>query len=148
MWRVPPHPMCRVPPHPQKRPISDHVEADQTPSGSSAPSARSCEKQHPNGRNGHGQNLRERGLRHRDADREEMLFAWRNSRAGGVSWDGFRLAVESRPDLSAADVNSGACGWAERCSGAKNPDRSFLAWLKRERGFGRTWGGEDADDVE
>ncbi|GEM_PF-6466755 len=141
-------PMCTVRAHPQNRPRTNHAKTDQTPSASSAPSARSRKKQHLNGPNGHGLNLRERGLRHRDADREVMLYAWRNARAGGVSWEGFRLAVESRPDLSAVDVNSAACGWAERCSGAKNPDASFLAWLKRERGFGRTWGGEDADDVE
>lgn len=141
-------PMCTVRAHPQNRPENRRIRTDQTPSASSAPSARSREKQHPNGPNGHGLNLREQGLCHRDADREEMLFAWRNARAGGVSWEGFRLAVASRPDLSAVDVNSAVCGWAERCAGARKPDASLLAWLKRERRFGRTWGGEDAGDVE
>jgi hypothetical protein len=77
-----------------------------------------------------------------------MRCAWANARARGVTLEDFHGIVDLRPDLSAAEINSAVCKWAERYPCPKRPARSLRGWLEKERGYRGGPGYRVSDDTE
>ena len=82
----------------------------------------------------HAEEQQLKRLSHPDSGSPELRCAWANAKACGVTFEGFGEAVSERPDLSASEINSSVCKWAERYgSSARDPGRSLAGWLRCER---------------
>ena len=132
-----PSPKSGADPHPdrdapQNQPDEETKRTDQTDQTTpSAPPASSGGMATQSDRN--GERPRET---HPDRDADEMHSAYQNAKPHGVTVKAFVEIVNTRPDLSAEEINCSVCKWGERVGGTpEHPDKSLAAWVRRERGY-------------